>query len=136
MAKFWSVNLTAHRQPLKCDNHDKHVLENCLMSYEKEKKKSIAVLATVTTMRKYVSQMQPRSPETQKELTRSAGPWVGFLLDIFWRCCHKTDWIESRKQHRVALPPRSQASCPVMTPCPGPAQNNLAKGECKGLGSH
>lgn len=53
------------------------------MLYEKEKK-SIAVLATVTTMRKYVGQMQPRSAETQKELTRSAGPWVGFLLDIFW----------------------------------------------------
>lgn len=84
MAKFWSVNLMAHRQPFRCDNHDKYVLENCLMSYEKEKKKSIAVLATVTTMGKYVGQMQPRSPETQKELTRSAGPWVGFLIDIFW----------------------------------------------------
>lgn len=50
----------------------------------RKKKKSIAVLATVTTMGKYVGQMQPRSPETQKELTRSAGPWVGFLIDIFW----------------------------------------------------
>lgn len=38
MAKFWSVNLMAHRQPFRCDNHDKYVLENCLMLYEKEKK--------------------------------------------------------------------------------------------------
>ena len=50
----------------------------------RRKKKSIAVLATVTAMRKYVGQMQPRSAETQKELTRSAGLWAGLLLDASW----------------------------------------------------
>ena len=97
MAKFWSVNLTAHRQPLKCDNHDKHVLENCLMSYEKEKKKSIAVLATVTTMRKYVGQMQPRRflavaaslPALPLSSHHVASLWVWVSIPVFLPLCYK-----------------------------------------------
>ena len=94
MPKFWSVNLMAHRQPLKCDNHDKYVL-NTVWCRMRRKKKSIAVLATVTAMRKYVGQMQPRSAETQKELTRSAGLRAGLLLDASWWCCHKADWMKT-----------------------------------------
>ena len=66
MAKFWFVNLMAHRQPFRCDNHDKYVLENCLMSYEKKKKKSIAVLATVTTMENMSARCSPGAQKHRK----------------------------------------------------------------------